>query len=304
MTYVLALAGLAAVSACTVQGEPQPSMDATPTSEVQVARPPSTEDSLAAGRSESPQASSGDSAAADAPAASQSGVRDAAVSPSPTSPPPDPAGSRPPVPAPVLELADAQDEGARILRGAAAAYEGVRSLQAEFTMKLDNPVLRTSTTSRGTLYQRRPDRILLKFSEPAGDVIAGDGTYFWVYYPSVDAQQVMRAPAEQAGSGGVDLQAQFVGDPVQRFDYDMHGQENVDGRPAHVLTMVPKGDAGYEKLKVWVDTRDSLVRRFELTEPNGAVRRFDLRDLQLNTNLADSLFRFTPPAGARVIQRD
>jgi outer membrane lipoprotein carrier protein len=177
-------------------------------------------------------------------------------------------------------------------------------MQADFTMKVDNPLLRTSTTSRGTLYQRRPDRILLKFSEPEGDVIVGDGTYFWVYYPSVDAQQVMRAPAEQAGTGGVDLQAQFVGDPVQRFTYTLHGQETVDGRMAHVLTMVPKGDAGYDKLKVWVDTTDSLVRRFELTEENGAVRRFDLRNLRLNPNLSDALFQFTPPAGARVVQRN
>lgn len=203
----------------------------------------------------------------------------------------------------VVADAAAQDEGARILRDASAAYENVRSLQADFTMRHENPILRRTTTSRGTLYQRQPDRILLRFSEPAGDVIAGDGTYFWIYYPSVDADQVMRAPAAQAGTGGVDLQAQFVGDPVERFRYTLEGREDVDGRPAHVLVLTPKTDVAYAQLKVWIDTVDSLARRFEITEHNRATRRFDLSNLKLNPTLGDDLFRFAPPAGARVIER-
>lgn len=200
--------------------------------------------------------------------------------------------------------AAAQDEGARILREASAAYEQVRSLQADFTMRHENPILRRTTTSRGTLYQRQPDRILLRFSDPAGDVIVGDGTYFWVYYPSIDTEQVMRAPASQAGTGGVDLQAQFVGDPVERFRYTLEGQESVAGRPADVLVLTPKSEVGYAQLKVWIDRDDSLVRRFEIVEHNGATRRFDLADLQINPTLEDDLFRFTPPAGARVVERD
>src|SRR5690606_20343402 len=124
------------------------------------------------------------------------------------------------------------------------------------------------TTGRGTLYQRRPDRILLRFSEPAGDVIVGDGRHFWIYYPSVDAKQVIRAPAGEAGAGGVDLQAQFAGDPVTRFTATLEGKESVGGQAAHVLTLVPRQRMGYRKLKVWVDERDHLVRRFEITEEN------------------------------------
>jgi outer membrane lipoprotein-sorting protein len=197
--------------------------------------------------------------------------------------------------------ADTQDEGARILRGAARAYADIASLQADFVMNQQNPLLRTNATSRGTLYQRRPDRILLRFSQPAGDVIVGDGTHFWIYYPSVDSAQVMKAPASQAGTGGVDLQAQFVGNPVERFEYALHGTENVGGRPARVLTLVPKQRADYRSLKVWLDTRDALARRFEIVELNGTVRHFDLTGMQVNGSLPDGVFRFTPPAGVRVI---
>ncbi|HSH44673.1 MAG TPA: outer membrane lipoprotein carrier protein LolA, partial [Longimicrobiales bacterium] len=77
-----------------------------------------------------------------------------------------------------------------ILRGLAARYEDVRSLQADFQQVIDNPLLGRRTESAGTLYQRQPDLFLMRFSDPEGDVIVSDGDYFWVYYPSVDPKQV------------------------------------------------------------------------------------------------------------------
>lgn len=190
-----------------------------------------------------------------------------------------------------------------ILERASAAYADVRSMQADFAMTMTNPLLRRTTNSRGTLYQRRPDRIALRFSEPAGDVIVSDGRYFWIYYPSVDERQVIRMPASQGASGGVDLQAQFVGDPTERFEATMHGTERVGDRDAYVLTLEPRGPAAYRTLKVWLDTRDYLARRFEITEENGAVRRFDLSSVRTNLTLSDATFRFTPPADAQIVDR-
>jgi outer membrane lipoprotein carrier protein len=195
----------------------------------------------------------------------------------------------------------AADEGAAALRRASAAYDNVRSLQAEFEMNFENPLLRQRLTSRGTIYQRQPDRLALRFTDPAGDLIVSDGQYFWIYYPSNNAQQVTRAPAAAAGQSAVNLQAQFVGNPVERFSYTLEGAESVGGRQAQVLTLVPRQRAEYRSLKVWIDSRDSLVRRFEITEHNGSVRRFDLQNMQVNPTIPEAVFRFTPPDGVRVV---
>jgi outer membrane lipoprotein carrier protein len=195
----------------------------------------------------------------------------------------------------------AADEGATILRRASAAYDNVRSLQADFEMNFENPLLRQRLTSRGTIYQRQPDRLALRFTDPAGDLIVSDGQYFWIYYPSNNAQQVTRAPAAAAGQSAVNLQAQFVGNPVERFSYTLEGAESVGDRQAQVLTLVPRQRAEYRSLKVWIDSRDSLVRRFEITEHNGSVRRFDLRNMQVNPTIPEAVFRFTPPDGVRVV---
>jgi outer membrane lipoprotein carrier protein len=187
-----------------------------------------------------------------------------------------------------------------ILQATARTYERVRSMQAEFEQQMRNPLLGQTTRSSGTLYQRQPDRFLMQFSDPEGDVIVSDGQYFWLYYPSVDARQVIRTPR---GPQGLDLHAQFIGDPVRRFEATSHGREAVRGRDAHVLTLVPREPLGYRSLKVWVDAEDHLVRRFELTEENGNVRQFELRNVVVNPSLPDRLFQFTPPAGAQVITR-
>lgn len=200
--------------------------------------------------------------------------------------------------------APAQEPDAEtVLRRVAAAYENVRGLRAGFVQELENTLLGSTATSRGTIYQRRPDRFLMRFTEPAGDVIVGDGEHFWIYYPSIDENQVIRSPMGAGGAGGVDLQAQFVGNPLERFDATLEGTEPVDGRKTYVLTLDPKRPLGYDRLKVWVDAEDHIVRRFTITEPNGVVRRIRLNDLEVNPTLADSLFRFEPPAGATIVDR-
>jgi outer membrane lipoprotein-sorting protein len=232
---------------------------------------------------------------------------DAARTPPVQSAPPasrEPTGGAPASPGPSGAVTgDPADSAVAILERAAARYQGLSALQADFTMTYENPLLRSRSTGEGVLYQKRPDRLLLRFSEPAGDVILSDGRYFWVYYPSIDAAQVLRSEASAGSTSGVDLQAQFLGDPARRFAATLDGEETVAGRRAWQLTLKPRERLGYQQLRVWLDQRDYLARRFEITEDNGSTRRFELRNLRLDPTLADNLFRFDVPAGARVVTR-
>ena len=274
-----AVAIAAAIALATRDRIPEPGTAVEP-----VARAPSTLESAPAGADpvSAPAGGMGDVASADPalqdPAPAERGAAPAAA----------PAGD---------------PDAAAIVRRAADAYSKVQSMKAAFVQRTENPLLGQTTTSRGTLYQRRPDRFKLSFTDPAGDVIVSDGRYFWIYYPSVDEKQVMRAPVSEAGAGAVDLQAQFLGDTDRRFTATLEGTVPVGGRNAYVVTMLPRENLGYRKLKVWIDARDHLVRRFEITENNDNVRRFDLSDVQINPQLGESIFRFTMPAGARIVER-
>ena len=206
-----------------------------------------------------------------------------------------------PTPAPTPVTTETLDPGSAeaILAEVEETYDAARSFRADFVQQLTVPLLGSTQTSRGEIYQRKPDRFLMKFTDPAGDVLVADGEFFWMYYPSSDPTQVIRA-AMTEGAEQADLQRQFLSNASERYVVTLAGEENVEGRPAHVLTLVPKTPSQYRLIKVWVDQQDHLVRRFEMTEENQSVRRLDLRDIQLNTALPDDLFRFTPPAGAQV----
>jgi outer membrane lipoprotein carrier protein len=198
--------------------------------------------------------------------------------------------------------ARSSDRAAEILTRVEQAANGIRSLEADFTQTLNVPLLGSSQRSAGKLYQRKPDRFLMRFSDPDGDVIVADGRYFWLYYPSSDRTQVIRTSIAEGGQS-VDLQQQFLSNPNQRFVATLASNESVAGRSSYVLTLVPRGASAYKILKIWVDKEDYLVRRFEMTEENESVRRVELRNVRTNHALANSLFTFTPPAGAQIIQQ-
>lgn len=211
------------------------------------------------------------------------------------------AGSPPPTSAPA-PARPGDPSAEQILDRVERAYADVRTLRADFVQRLQVPLLGSERESRGRIFQRRPDRFAMRFTEPAGDLLVGDGEWFWMYNPSSDRTQVLRTLMSSVG-GSVDLQQEFLSNASERYVPTLLGSEEVDGRPAYALTLVPKAASPYRLVKVWVDKGDWLVRRFEITEENESVRRLLLRNLTLNSTLADSLFRFTPPEGTQIFTR-
>jgi len=210
-----------------------------------------------------------------------------------------PASAPPSAPAPVK--GGRQDANAILARVEQTAA-GVRTLEADFVQNLHVPLLGSDRQSTGKLYQRKPDRFLMRFTDPAGDVMVADGRYFWIYYPSSDRTQVIRTSIAEGGEQA-DFQRQFLSNATERFVATLNGEETVAGRPTWALTLVPKRESPYKVIRIWVDKQDNLVRRFEMTEENNSVRRVELRNLKVNQPVADALFTFTPPAGTHVFEQ-
>ncbi|HVG45120.1 MAG TPA: outer membrane lipoprotein carrier protein LolA [Longimicrobium sp.] len=203
---------------------------------------------------------------------------------------------------PVAPAQGGRQDANEILRRVEQTAAGIRTLEADFTQSLRVPLLNTNQASAGKLYQRKPDRFLMRFTEPAGDVMVADGRYFWIYYPSTDRNQVVRTSIAEGGEQA-DFQKQFLANATDRFVATMNAPEAVGGRPTWSLTLVPKRESPYKVVRIWVDREDYMVRRFEMTEENNSVRRVELRNLKVNQPISDALFTFTPPAGAHVFEQ-
>jgi len=194
-----------------------------------------------------------------------------------------------------------QDPGPALDR-ASAAYQTIRTLSAQFTQIVENPLLGAPDTTRGKLYQMRPSRFAMRFTHPKGDRIVADGRHLWLYTPSTTPGQVIRTAIPSTGTTGPNLIAQFVERPRERYRARYVRADSVAGRVMDVVELVPKtADLPYSKAVVWIDRKDGLVRRIEIEESSGQHRTLMLDKLVVNRGVPGREFTFSPPAGLRVV---
>lgn len=197
--------------------------------------------------------------------------------------------------------AQAPDAGA-ILDRAVAALNRATTLRADFTQRIRDQMLGTDETSSGEFLEQRPGRFAMRWHHPAGDVILADGHALWVYLPSAAPRQVVRSSLSGKPGESADFVAEFLDHPRQRFTVSYVRADTAGSRPADVLSLIPRqANLPYQRALIWVDQADSLVRRVEISEGSGAVRRITLDRLRINTAIPASTFTFTPPAGVRVV---
>jgi outer membrane lipoprotein carrier protein len=189
-----------------------------------------------------------------------------------------------------------------VLAKASDAYQAVTTVRSEFVQRIEIRALEREKEGRGTVFQKKPNYFLMKFDEPAGDVLVADGEYFWMYYPSAQPDQVIKTAISRSSEGAT-LGGQFLVNPKERYVATYVGSEQIDGRAAHLLSLVPKFDAPYTLVQVWVDANDYLVRKFEIYEENETIRTITLQNVQAGIELPDDLFSFSPPPGVEVFTR-
>jgi len=189
-----------------------------------------------------------------------------------------------------------------ILDRAAARYQGVETVCADFTQELSNPLLRTSRSGSGQLCQSRPNLFAMRFEDPAGDLIVVDGRHAWVYFPSNDAKTVLKTDAGES-AGGRDFHREFLVDPGSKYTISYEGMEILDGRSTHRLVLTPKRPASYRTATLWIDEGRPVLRRLRLREENGNERVITLEGVEFGADPDDDYFSFQPPEGALVVRR-
>ena len=200
--------------------------------------------------------------------------------------------------------AHAQDAAAVVGRSA-RAYQALSSLKADFEQRIDDPLIDTALTSRGTLVQAGQSKLAMRFSSPAEDRIIIDGQYVWVYTPSTTPGQVLRLGLPSGGPVyGFNVLSWILDRPTERYRMQYLRADRLNGRAVDVVQLVPTiPELPVSRAIVWLDRDDALPRRLEITERMGGTRTIALSHLRVNDNVPDSTFSFKVPSGVHVINQ-
>lgn len=187
---------------------------------------------------------------------------------------------------------------------AVKAYAKITTIRAGFTQTVTNPLTGSDVESRGEMQQRIPGRLSIAFSNPAGDRIVADGKVVWLYLPSTNPDQVIRARVGEHGANVPDVTSWFLDSPQTRYRMSDAGTATVAGHPTHAVALVSLDSTiPFERATVWVDDDDALIRQFETTDANGLSRRITITSIRTNTKLDPGVFAFEPPKGVRVVDQ-
>jgi len=184
---------------------------------------------------------------------------------------------------------------------AVAAYATVKTARISFTQTIDNSLTGTTATTQGELQQRRPSRFAVTFAEPSGDRIVSDGQWVWVYLPSTNPGQVIRAKVGADGAGAPDFAAQFLEAPRKSYTVSGGSAATIDGSATHAVVLTPKSTSSpFSKVTLWVNDGDAFLRRVETIDGSGVVRRITVTKFARNTPVDANAFVFKVPAGVKV----
>ncbi|MGA2339193.1 MAG: outer membrane lipoprotein carrier protein LolA [Terracidiphilus sp.] len=174
-------------------------------------------------------------------------------------------------------------------------YDQLQSLKAGFSESYAG--LGMARTESGTLFLRKPGRMMWQYSTPPGKIFLLDGKFAW-FYTTGDAQ-VQRIPANELD----DLRSplRFLLGHTQ-LEKELTGL-TVASAPngCFTLTGVPKGQEKRVTRLALTVTAAGLINAIEVEEADGAITRFTFTAEQPGAEIPAETFHFTPPAGVPVV---
>jgi outer membrane lipoprotein carrier protein len=192
------------------------------------------------------------------------------------------------VPAAPASAADAQAL-ARVERAVAA----LDSVRAEFVQELVDPRTKSVQRASGTLSLKRPGKFRWDYAQPA-QVIVSDGERLWLYDADLEQVTVRRVKDTLSQTPAMLLSGQAR----VRDGFTVRAAPPADGLD-WVLLLPKRTDTDFRELRLGF--AGDTLQRMEFDDKLNQRTRIELRRVQRNVRLDDSLFRFVPPPGTDVI---
>jgi outer membrane lipoprotein carrier protein len=171
----------------------------------------------------------------------------------------------------------------------------VKTGQASFTQVVTSADGKRKKTSSGEFEFARPDRFRFAYSKPFEQLIVADGQKVWMFDPELN-QASSRKLAQAIGATPAAL---LAGSSLET-DFKLSAEPASGGLEWALATPKAK-DGAFQAMRVGF--RGKTLAAVEITDSFGQRSRLDFSRFNGNTPVADTRFRFVPPAGADVIEQ-
>jgi outer membrane lipoprotein carrier protein len=183
-------------------------------------------------------------------------------------------------------------------------YDQTQTMSARFVQRYTNAVYQRTDTSRGNVRFKKPGRMRFDYDEPNGKVIVTSGDQLLVYEPiQGGAGQYYEQRMAEAQLPAALSFLTGTGRLSQDFTFRLLNMQYEAGEVLELRSRRPT--AHYSRILLFVDSnpaRRGVVHRVLILDHANNRNRFDFVEQQLNREVADSVFSWRPPRGARRIQ--
>jgi outer membrane lipoprotein carrier protein len=184
----------------------------------------------------------------------------------------------------------------QLARQIQARYNQVQDFAADFTMTYQRPLLRQTTSERGNVRLKKPNRMWWKYTAPDKKEYVADGARFYTYLAQ-DKIGMQTDLAKVSNSSTFLLFLAGKGDLTRDFAAALAPQQP-DGEWRLVLTPKTRQE-DYKTLTLIVDRR-TLDLRGLIQQSDEGTHTFAFTGFKANTGLKDSDFLFSFPKGTEI----
>ena len=171
----------------------------------------------------------------------------------------------------------------------------VKTGRAQFTQVVTSPDGVKKKSSSGTFEFARPNRFRFAYAKPFEQLIVGDGQKVWI----LDADLNQASSRKFSSALGATPAALLAGGALDK-DFDLTALPMRDGLDWAQATPKQK-DGAFKSVALGFRGKDLAV--LDIHDAFGQHSVLTFSQLTTGINFAADAFRFTPPAGADVIEQ-
>jgi outer membrane lipoprotein carrier protein len=178
-----------------------------------------------------------------------------------------------------------QNDADKVMKNLQTKFNTIKDLSVEFTQSANGKIKLT-----GMLFIKKENKLRI---DTKNFIILSDGITSWNY--NKKKNKVIISNYDENDPGVFSL---------NEIVYELPAQSDIElsnDNGQNVLKLTPNSyEYNFDNVKLWL-SEDNLINKVELNDAAMGKVEVKFSNYQLNQNLNDSEFSFTPPEGSRII---